>query len=88
MEDIENGLVRETFVAPQPLSASDGWLLRRFVDGETSLREGILGAYPQLAAGAVRIEPPPPIRPSEKPTMIPERIVRRSTNVTVRLPAG
>ncbi len=55
MEDIENGLVRETFVDPQPLSASEWWLLRRFVDGETSLREAILAAYPQLAAGAVAV---------------------------------
>ena len=51
-EDLERGVAKEGFVDPQALSATEWWLLRRFVDRDTELRTAILDAYPGLAAGA------------------------------------
>ncbi|MEO6487232.1 MAG: PD-(D/E)XK nuclease family protein [Thermoanaerobaculia bacterium] len=51
-EDVERDVAKEGFVDPQPLSASEWWLLRRFMDREANLRPAILAAYPALAAGA------------------------------------
>ena len=44
--------VKENFVDPQPLSQSEWWLLRRFVDGDSDSREAILEAWPNLKSGA------------------------------------
>jgi ATP-dependent helicase/nuclease subunit B len=35
-----------------PLSGSEWWLVRRFAGGDTAMRDGVLAAYPGLAAGA------------------------------------
>ena len=50
--DDANAIVKENFVDPQPLSAAESWLLRRFMSGDLEMREAILAAYPALAAGA------------------------------------
>lgn len=51
-EDLERDVPKEGFVDPQPLSDSEWWLLRRFMDRDTSLRDAVLAAYPSLASGA------------------------------------
>ena len=51
-EDLIQSATEERFVDPQPLSASDWWLSRRFLDQETSLLDAIHAAYPPLDAGA------------------------------------
>lgn len=43
---------KESFVDPQPLSASEWWMYRRFAGDSDRLRDAILAAYPNLAAGA------------------------------------
>lgn len=51
-EQLIAAATEERFVDPQPLSASDWWLFRRFVDRESALLDGVHAAYPPLAAGA------------------------------------
>ena len=50
--EVDEKVVKEGFVDPQPLSQSEWWLLRRFMDRDTNLLPAILAAYPALAAGA------------------------------------
>ena len=51
-EELARDVPKEGFVDPQPLSISEWWLLRRFMDREADLRPALLAAYPGLAAGA------------------------------------
>jgi len=49
---IVRSIAREGFVDPRPMSASEWWLMRRFVNHSSDLRSSVLAAYPTLASGA------------------------------------
>lgn len=50
--EVAEAVERDGFVDPQPLTAADWWLLRRFTGSEEGIAQAIHAVYPGLAAGA------------------------------------